>query len=317
MKKLKVKNFEEMSILELVEYIEEKKRESKEEKEEIVKYFKKVEEKKVVPYYFADFYIDLIDEYNILDKVIEKIEENEINYTSIPKIIVENSIYGYNEEIKKSKLLKIPIEIFKPSKIHRKGIFYENFRYMGIYLFLDELLEKGYFESGKANELLEHLIDKVYKYRYKYNDDIMTAIINFMRDKGEEIQIILGELFIKYVKRTEMYVNILLTAYKIENNFIKRGVMRSLISEPLVSLTGPDDFASAKVVLDLVAEDMEGEDEILRALIISFIGEFPEVEEEIKKYLKNEKGILFDKQMMYEVSYDKVKSIKDNLENRK
>ena len=192
---------------------------------------------------------------------------------------------------------------------------YDIFLFEGNLLFLEELFEKGYFESGQAQVLLESLIDS-HGYRYEKNDDIMSAFAVFMKDKEESIQMMITELIVEYVERSEQVKSILFYIYKEGLNYTKRGVMYVLLQMVSLLFHRIDNLSGAKSVLDVVAEDLEGEDLYLRNQIIQFIEFFELVQDEISQYLLKEKGIVYTEDMKYEAFYDKIVDMTEVLKEK-
>ncbi|NPD89563.1 MAG: hypothetical protein HGN29_12660 [Asgard group archaeon] len=315
MTELTCEDFEEMSIVELVEFIEEKKHDIVKYKEELVKYFKQKKVESLVPYYFFDLYAHVKEDYDMIRDYMDNIEEDYYR------------IRNYIDNIK-PKALSMPDEFYELHWIDKKRVertnrleeikdaFYDIFRFEGSMLFLEELLEKGYFESGKAQVLLERLIDVAHNYRYSKNDDIMSALAVFMKDKEESIQMMITELIVEYVEKSECMTSILFYIYKDGLNYTKRGVMHVFVTIGWKMISGTDDFYGAKEVLDVVADDMEGEDRYLRNQIIEFIELFELVQDEISQYLLEEKSIIYTEDMKYEAFYDKVVDMAEVLKEK-
>ncbi|MHA2308705.1 MAG: hypothetical protein ACXABJ_05470 [Candidatus Heimdallarchaeaceae archaeon] len=298
-------DFEEMSIVELVVFIEDMKHEIVKYKDELLKYFRKRRVESLVSYHFFDLYTDIKEEYDM--------------------------IQDYNQNVKledKSKALKMQDKFYELHWIDKKRVertrehyvirdtLNEIFLYEGNRLFLEELLENGYFESGKAQVLLERYLGTIHWTRYEKNDDVIIALAIFMKDKDEKIQMMITELIVEYVERSEKRKSILLYVYKDAINYTKRGVMHVFVTIGWKMISGTDDFAGAKSVLDVVADDMEGEDRFLRNEIIEFIELFELVQDEISQYLLKEKGIVYTEDMKYEAFYDKVVDMAEVLKEK-
>ena len=63
-----------MSIVELVEFIEEKKHDIIEYKDEFIKYFKKRRVESLVPYYFFDSYAHIKEDYDLIRDYIDNVK---------------------------------------------------------------------------------------------------------------------------------------------------------------------------------------------------------------------------------------------------
>ena len=300
MTKLNCNDFEAMSIVELVEFIEKMRFEIVEYKAELLKFFKKRRVESLVPYYFFDLFSDVKNEYDLRSEYYDNIQsEDKAEVLNLPKDFFDT--HGITERDIKYSIFKV------------NDILFEFFLFEGNILFLEDLLDKGYFESGKAQVLLKRYIQKIHWSRFKYNDDIMSAFAVFMKGKEESIQMMLTELIVEYVERSERAERILLYIYRNGLNYTKRGVIHVFVTNGSRMFSGTDDFYGAKEVLDVVADDMEGEDRYLRNQIISFIELFELVQDEISQYLLKEKGIVYTEDMKYEAFYDKVVNMAEIL----
>jgi hypothetical protein len=295
MKKLTCDDFEVMTIVELVEFIEKEKYKIVEYKDEMLLYFKRRRVESLVPYYFFDLYTDIKDKYDLRREYYISINVVDQAVNNLPKDFLDTH---------HSPIIKI------------KDIYFEFYLFKGIILFLEDMYKGNYFESGKAQMLLERLINDAHGYRFKYNDDVISALAVFMKDKEESIQMMIIEIIVEYIDRCEWIVNILLYLYKNGINYTKRGVMHAFVKYSDIIVSGTDDFHTAKEVLDVVAEDMEGEDKSLRNQIIAFIEIFSYIPEEISQYLLEEKGIIYTEEMKYEAFYEKVMGIEEILKEK-
>ena len=287
-------DFKTMRILELVDYIQRKKTEIKLDKHALINLFKRLNAKFYIPFLYANFYTDLSYEYDLVEDYYHQKKIQEIDIDEITTLVL-----GY-------------YNLEKPEQIESElisNVHHIYFQYKGMFLFLEDLFNQGYFDSDDAQVLLDFFIQRVHGYKYKKNTDIMLALVEFMKGKNEAIQLTLGELLFKYINRNDSIraLSILITAYRIDNKFLRRGVMKYILNKNMGAFTGTDDFRGAINVLNVVAEDMLGEDEELRGLIIAFINEFSEATEKITKFLKDEKGIIYHADMPYEEFYKRVK----------
>ncbi|MHA1953369.1 MAG: hypothetical protein ACW96U_05440 [Candidatus Heimdallarchaeaceae archaeon] len=307
MPEITVEYLEQMSIIQLIQFIEERGEKIIKFELEFEKYFKKLKPASIVPYYYYNLYVDLSakDKYNMLSDYISNVQpEDRIKLLELSPEYCE--IYHLD--------LKVLRNIRNIYSIRNN--LYDFFRFEGNLLFLIELFEKGLFDSGDAQVLLERYISTIHWSRYKYNDDIILALALFLKDKDENLQMILGDILFKYVDRSERILEPLLFVYKHGSNYVKRGAIHIITKLGGIIHPSTNDLEAAKEVLDIVADDLEGDDLVLRNLIISFIEYFDMIQDEISQHLKEEKGILYSPDMIYDAWYDKAENIQERLKSQ-
>ena len=296
MANLTCEDFEAMSIVELVEFIDKKSEKIREYEEELEKYFGKVKPETFVPFVYYDVFSGISSRKNFspLGLYLDCIElENKEEALNMPDAFYE--LHWINKK-----------EIERAREVNQlRDTFYKIYTFEGNMFFLEDLLEKGYFESGKANMILGRYVGTIHSSRYSKNDSVMSALAMFMKDKDESIQMFITELIVENVERSEAVEEILLYIYKDGLDYTKRGVMHVFLEMRSLLFHRIDNFDGAQRVLDVVAEDLEGQDLYLRNQIIQFIEFFDLVQDEISQYLLEEKGIVYTEDMKYEAFYDK------------
>jgi hypothetical protein len=307
MKKIRSNDFDKMTIIEIIEFLKEKREMIEKYDHELENYFMQKKPESVVPFYYYDVYVDVKtrSKYDMIRDYLDN-----IRLEDKPKAIgMSDDFYELNwinkREIERTRSLR-----------DIKRALYSIYKYEGNRLFLEELFEKGYFNSGKAQVILKRYLKLIHASIFSKNGDIMSALAIFMKGKDESIQMFITELIIDYVLRSEERKDILLYIYKDGMNYTKRGVMNVFVKDGWRMFSTTDDFHGAKKVLDVVAEDLKGDDLFLRNQIIGFIEMFELVQDEIIQYLLEEKGIIYTQDMKYEAFYDKVVDMAEVLKEK-
>lgn len=300
MEDLSLETLESKSILEMVEFIEERKEEVEKYIDIFSRYFEVMEERKVIPFYYFDFYTRIDDNINIYSIFRKQLKKTDISKIILPVDFQQKYDIKKLEEIS-YKYLGEPINFLIDFYVQN-----------GFTLFLNELLEQNYFEKGKAQIKLNRLFDYIHPGRYSRSDDLLFPLVEFLEGKEDSVQMVLGELLFEFTYLGgDSYTirDILLCAFKKGNKYIKKGVLKTIN----IVFQSTDDINEVKPILEKTVNEENWEDEEIRDLVILLIDEFPDIEEEIKEYLKEEKGIIYTSDMAYEVWYRKTKSISEEL----